>query len=77
MKSLGGPHAARGPRVGQHWHRLKFLKPNLVPTVLQLTTIFHKVYSVLLYRGHSVYIEREIERDIQTDRRTEKYTEAG
>ena len=19
MKSVGGPHAARGPRVGQHW----------------------------------------------------------
>jgi len=23
MKSVGGPHAARGPRVGQHWSRAR------------------------------------------------------
>jgi len=31
MKSVGGPHAARGPRVGQHW-----LNPNkLIQKVFQ------------------------------------------
>ena len=30
MKSVGGPHAARGPRVGQHWptalvNQIKFM----------------------------------------------------
>jgi len=28
MKSPRGPHAARGPRVGQHWSTCKINKPN-------------------------------------------------
>ena len=64
MKSVGGPHAARGPRVGQHCRRgmlgcISYFLMSFVPQFTEATDMI-TLTSVIFPMRYCVYLKKII-----------------